>query len=67
MSVLAEFVRPLDEVVVEEALEAVALTQVRDKQTKTFSGGMKRRLGIAQAILSGAGAAGLVEGPSAEA
>ncbi len=38
--------------VVEEALEAVALTKVRDKYTRTFSGGMKRRLGIAQAILA---------------
>ncbi len=38
--------------VVEEALEAVALTKVRDKYTGTFSGGMKRRLGIAQAILA---------------
>ena len=38
--------------VVEEALEAVAMTKVRDKYTGTFSGGMKRRLGIAQAILA---------------
>ncbi|MGD8331504.1 MAG: ABC transporter ATP-binding protein [Acidobacteriota bacterium] len=38
--------------VVEEALEAVALTEVRDKHTGAFSGGMKRRLGIAQAILA---------------
>jgi ABC-type multidrug transport system ATPase subunit len=38
--------------VVEEALEAVALSEVRDKNTGTFSGGMKRRLGIAQAILA---------------
>ena len=38
--------------VVEEALEAVALTKVRDKYTGAFSGGMKRRLGIAQAILA---------------
>jgi ABC-type multidrug transport system ATPase subunit len=38
--------------IVEEALEAVALTRVRDKYTGTYSGGMKRRLGIAQAILA---------------
>ena len=38
--------------VVEQALEEVALTKVRDKYTGTFSGGMKRRLGIAQAILA---------------
>jgi ABC-type multidrug transport system ATPase subunit len=37
---------------VEAALEAVALTDVRDKQAGTFSGGMTRRLGIAQAILA---------------
>jgi ABC-type multidrug transport system ATPase subunit len=37
---------------VEAALEAVALTDVRDKRAGTFSGGMTRRLGIAQAILS---------------
>ena len=37
---------------VEDALEAVGLTKVRDKASGTFSGGMTRRLGIAQAILS---------------
>ena len=37
---------------VEDALEAVGLTKVRDKHSGTFSGGMTRRLGIAQAILS---------------
>jgi ABC-type multidrug transport system ATPase subunit len=37
---------------VEAALEAVALTDVRDKRAGTFSGGMTRRLGIAQAILA---------------
>ena len=38
--------------VVEQALEDVALTKVRDKRSGTFSGGMMRRLGIAQAILA---------------
>ena len=38
--------------VVEQALEDVALTRVRDKRSGTFSGGMMRRLGIAQAILA---------------
>ncbi len=37
---------------VEQALEAVGLASVRDRRTGTFSGGMTRRLGIAQAILS---------------
>jgi ABC-2 type transport system ATP-binding protein len=37
---------------VKELLELVSLTQVRKKKVKTFSGGMKRRLGIAQAILN---------------
>lgn len=36
---------------VEEVLEMVALSQVARRKIKTFSGGMKRRLGIAQAIL----------------
>jgi len=37
---------------IERALEDVRLTDVRDRRTGTFSGGMLRRLGIAQAILS---------------
>ena len=37
---------------VEQALEDVRLTADRDRRTGTFSGGMLRRLGIAQAILS---------------
>ncbi|MGN0203551.1 MAG: ABC transporter ATP-binding protein [Coprococcus sp.] len=32
-------------------LEMVSLTDVADKKIRTFSGGMKRRLGIAQAVL----------------
>ena len=34
------------------SLEEVALTEVRSRRTGTFSGGMMRRLGIAQAILN---------------
>ena len=33
-------------------LEVVGLTQVADRQLKTFSGGMRRRVGIAQALLN---------------
>lgn len=35
-----------------EVLELVNLSEVAKKKVKTFSGGMKRRLGIAQAILN---------------
>lgn len=35
-----------------ELLELVGLTQVEKKRIKTFSGGMKQRLGIAQALLN---------------
>ncbi|RSK26253.1 ABC transporter ATP-binding protein [Bacillus sp. HMF5848] len=35
-----------------ELLELVSLTDVRKKKIKTFSGGMKQRLGIAQALLN---------------
>lgn len=37
---------------VEEVLELVDLTQERNHRIKTFSGGMVRRLGIAQAVLN---------------
>lgn len=36
----------------EELLKLVNLSQVKNKKIKTFSGGMKQRLGIAQAILN---------------
>lgn len=36
---------------IEEALELVRLSDVADRRLKTYSGGMKRRAGIAQAIL----------------
>ncbi len=36
---------------IESLLEMVDLTQVADRKIKTYSGGMKRRLGIAQALL----------------
>lgn len=35
-----------------ELLEAVGLSKERDRKIKTFSGGMKQRLGIAQAMLN---------------
>lgn len=35
-----------------ELLELVSLTEVQNKKIKTFSGGMKQRLGIAQAMLN---------------
>lgn len=37
---------------VKELLELVSLTKYSNKKIKTFSGGMKRRLGIAQAVLN---------------
>lgn len=37
---------------IEELLDMVALTQVADRKVGTFSGGMKRRVGIAQAIIN---------------
>ncbi|GER91641.1 multidrug ABC transporter ATP-binding protein [Dictyobacter vulcani] len=37
---------------VEELLELVALKQVANRKLKTYSGGMKRRAGIAQALLN---------------
>lgn len=36
---------------VNEAIEKVRLTDVANRQLKTYSGGMKRRIGIAQALL----------------
>jgi ABC-type multidrug transport system ATPase subunit len=38
--------------VIDDALERVHLTEVRDRKVGTFSGGMKQRVGIAQAILN---------------
>lgn len=37
---------------IEEVLNLVNLSHVKDKKVRTFSGGMKRRLGIAQAIIN---------------
>lgn len=37
---------------VEQLLDMVGLTEVRKKKLKEFSGGMKRRIGIAQALLN---------------
>jgi ABC-2 type transport system ATP-binding protein len=40
---------------VEELLELVSLSDVASRKLKTFSGGMKRRVGIAQALLNDPG------------
>jgi ABC-type multidrug transport system ATPase subunit len=37
---------------VDELLSTVSLSEVADRKLKTFSGGMKRRVGIAQALLN---------------
>lgn len=37
---------------IDEVLEFVNLIDAKDKKVKTFSGGMKRRIGIAQAIIN---------------
>jgi len=37
---------------IEALLEIVSLTQVANRKLKTYSGGMKRRIGIAQALLN---------------
>lgn len=37
---------------IEELLEIVSLTQVANRKLKTYSGGMKRRVGMAQALLN---------------
>ncbi len=37
---------------VDELLEVVSLTNVANRKLKTYSGGMKRRIGIAQALLN---------------
>jgi ABC-2 type transport system ATP-binding protein len=38
---------------IEELLELVGLTDAADRRTKTYSGGMRQRLGIAQALAGG--------------
>lgn len=37
---------------IDELLDIIGLTEVKDKKLKTFSGGMLRRVGIAQALLN---------------
>lgn len=44
--------RKLRQLRVAELLEIVSLTNVANRKLKTFSGGMKRRIGIAQALLN---------------
>lgn len=52
MGVLKGIPRDELKVRIPEALEFVSLSDVADKKVRTFSGGMKRRIGIAQAILN---------------
>jgi ABC-type multidrug transport system ATPase subunit len=44
--------RPLAERRVDEVLEIVAMQQAADRNLATYSGGMKQRIGIAQALLN---------------
>ena len=52
MGVLKGIPRDELKVRIPEVLEFVSLSDVADKKVRTFSGGMKRRIGIAQAILN---------------
>lgn len=52
MAVLKGMTKPQARRRAEELLELVALTETARKKIKTYSGGMKQRLGIAQALLN---------------
>ncbi|MFV0518695.1 MAG: ABC transporter ATP-binding protein [Lachnospirales bacterium] len=52
MSSLKGLSKPFAKAKTKELLELVDLTNVEKKKIKTFSGGMKQRLGIAQALLN---------------
>ena len=52
MAVLKGMTKPQARRRAKELLELVALTETARKKIKTYSGGMKQRLGIAQALLS---------------
>lgn len=52
MSALKGFDKKSARTRIEELLEFVALSNVAKKKIKTYSGGMKQRLGIAQALLN---------------
>lgn len=52
MSALKGISKPQAKTRIFELLEMVGLMEERNKKIKTFSGGMKRRLGIAQAMLN---------------
>ena len=49
---LKGFTKKAAEVRAKELLELVGLSQVQKKKIKTYSGGMKQRLGIAQALIN---------------
>lgn len=55
ISVLKGIPRNIAEGRIEELLEVVSLSRERSKKIKTFSEGMKQRLGIAQALLNNPG------------
>lgn len=52
MSALKGFDKKSARIRIEELLEFVSLSDVAKKKIKTYSGGMKQRLGIAQALLN---------------
>ena len=52
MSALKGFDKKSARIKIEELLEFVSLSDVAKKKIKTYSGGMKQRLGIAQALLN---------------
>lgn len=52
MSALKGFDKKSARIRIEELLEFVSLSDVAKKKVKTYSGGMKQRLGIAQALLN---------------
>lgn len=52
MAALKALPREYTDMRIQELLELTSLTEVKDKKLKTFSGGMIKRVGIAQALLN---------------
>ncbi|HBA97776.1 MAG TPA: ABC transporter ATP-binding protein, partial [Lachnospiraceae bacterium] len=52
MSILKGFDKKSARIRIQELLEFVSLKEVAKKKIKTYSGGMKQRLGIAQALIN---------------
>ena len=65
MAVLKGMTKPQARRRAEELLELVALTETARKKIKTYSGGMKQRLGIAQALLNRPGSSSWMNPPRA--